>query len=126
MTCSRSSRICTRGRMNGYLCQGFNALAAFPNKAKLGTALAKLKYLVVIDPLATETSEFWQNFGEYNDVDPAKIQTTVFSLPCGLLRRRGRGPCQFGTVAAMALEGGGTARRSKGYRQRSWPSSSSA
>jgi formate dehydrogenase major subunit len=72
-----------QGRMNGYLCQGFNALAAFPNKAKLATALSKLKYLVVMDPLATETSEFWQNFGEYNDVDPAKVQTTVFRLPCG-------------------------------------------
>ena len=72
-----------QGRMNGYLCQGFNPLAAFPNKAKLGAALAKLKYLVVIDPLATETSEFWQNFGEYNDVDPATIQTEVFRLPSG-------------------------------------------
>ena len=44
-------------------------------------SLAKLKYLVIIDPLATETSEFWQNHGEYNDVDPAKIQTEVFRLP---------------------------------------------
>ena len=70
-----------QGRMNGYFCQGFNPLAAFPNKAKLGAALAKLKYLVVIDPLATETSEFWKNFGEYNDVDSAKIQTAVFRLP---------------------------------------------
>ena len=72
-----------QGKMNGYLCQGFNALAAFPNKAKLGAGLAKLKYLVVMDPLATETSEFWRNFGEFNDVDPAKIQTMVFRLPCG-------------------------------------------
>ena len=70
-----------QGKMNGYICQGFNPLAAFPNKAKLGTALAKLKFLVVIDPLATETSEFWKNFGEYNDVDSSKIQTTVFRLP---------------------------------------------
>jgi len=70
-----------QGKMNGYICQGFNPLAAFPNKAKLGAALAKLKYLVVIDPLATETSEFWRNFGEYNDVEPSKIQTTVFRLP---------------------------------------------
>jgi formate dehydrogenase major subunit len=72
-----------QGKVNGYFCQGFNPLAAAPNKAKLGTALAKLKYLVVIDPLATETSEFWQNYGEHNDVDPAKIQTTVFRLPSG-------------------------------------------
>ncbi len=70
-----------QGKMNGYFCQGFNPLASFPNKAKIGGALAKLKYLVIIDPLATETSEFWQNFGEHNDVDPAKIQTTVFRLP---------------------------------------------
>ncbi len=69
------------GKMNGYFCQGFNPLASFPNKAKLGAAFAKLKYLVIIDPLATETSEFWRNFGEYNDVDPSKIKTTVFRLP---------------------------------------------
>jgi formate dehydrogenase major subunit len=70
-----------QGKMNGYICQGFNPLASFPNKAKLTEALGKLKYLVVIDPLATETSEFWKNFGAYNDVDPSKIQTEVFRLP---------------------------------------------
>lgn len=70
-----------QGKVNGYFCQGFNPLASFPNKGKLGAALAKLKYLVVMDPLATETSEFWRNFGEHNDVDPAKIGTTVFRLP---------------------------------------------
>ena len=70
-----------QGKMNGYFAQGFNPLASFPNKAKIGGALAKLKYLVVIDPLATETSEFWRNFGEFNDVDTSKIQTEVFRLP---------------------------------------------
>jgi formate dehydrogenase major subunit len=70
-----------QGRMNGYICQGFNPLASFPNKAKLIDSLSKLKYLVIIDPLATETSEFWKNHGVYNDVDPAKIQTEVFRLP---------------------------------------------
>lgn len=69
------------GKLNGYFCQGFNPLAAFPNKAKLSGALAKLKYLVIIDPLATETSEFWKNFGDYNNADPSKIQTEVFRLP---------------------------------------------
>lgn len=72
-----------QGQLNGYFAQGFNPLAAFPDKAKIGAALAKLKYLVVIDPLATETSEFWKNFGEFNDVDPVKIQTEVFRLPSG-------------------------------------------
>src|SRR5207245_8905776 len=53
----------------------------FPCKAKVDGALAKLKYLVTIDPLATETAVFWQNHGEFNNVDPAKIQTEVFRLP---------------------------------------------
>ena len=70
-----------QGKMNGYFAQGFNPLASFPNKAKIGAALARLKYLVVIDPLATETSEFWKNFGEFNDVDSSSIQTEVFRLP---------------------------------------------
>jgi len=70
-----------QGKLNGYFCQGFNPLAAIPNKAKLIGGLSKLKYLVVIDPLATETSCFWENHGEYNDVDPSKIQTEVFRLP---------------------------------------------
>ena len=34
-----------------------------------------------MDPLATETAEFWKNYGEYNDVDASKIQTEVFRLP---------------------------------------------
>ena len=68
-------------KITGFICQGFNPLAAAPNKNKLNRALAKLKFLVIADPLATETSEFWKNYGESNDVDPAKIQTEVFRLP---------------------------------------------
>jgi len=70
-----------QGKMNGFLCQGFNPLAAVPNKKKLSAGLSKLKYMVVFDPLETETSEFWKNFGPLNDVDPAKIRTEVFRLP---------------------------------------------
>ena len=70
-----------QGKMNGFICQGFNPLAAAPNKNKLNRALAKLKFLVIADPLATETSEFWKNYGESNDVDASKIQTEVFRLP---------------------------------------------
>ncbi|NMZ26305.1 formate dehydrogenase-N subunit alpha [Pseudomonas protegens] len=69
------------GKVNGYIAQGFNPIAAFPDKNKAAAALAKLKFLVIIDPLATETSSFWQNHGESNDVDPAQIQTEVFRLP---------------------------------------------
>lgn len=70
-----------QGKVNGYIAQGFNPLAALSNKDRVRNGLAKLKFLVVMDPLATETSEFWQNHGEYNDVDPKQIQTTVFRLP---------------------------------------------
>lgn len=70
-----------RGLMNGFICQGFNPLAAVPCVQKVGEGLSQLKYLVVIDPLKTETSEFWRNYGEFNDVEPADIQTEVFRLP---------------------------------------------
>ncbi len=70
-----------QGKINGYIAQGFNPLAAAPDKRKIGASLAKLKFLVIMDPLATETSEFWQNHGEFNNVDPSKIQTEVFRLP---------------------------------------------
>src|SRR5262249_12766986 len=60
---------------------GFNPLAAAPNKAKMDASLAKLKFLVIMDPLVTETSEFWRNFGDHNNVDPTKITTEVFRLP---------------------------------------------
>ncbi len=70
-----------QGKVNGYFCQGFNPVGSFPNKAKIIAGLSKLKYLVVIDPLATETAEFWKNFGPYNDVDSEKIATEVFRLP---------------------------------------------
>ena len=73
-----------QGKMNGFFCQGFNPLASVANKKKVGDALAKLKFLVIMDPLATDTSEFWKPHGEFNEVDPTKIQTEVFRLPANL------------------------------------------
>lgn len=69
------------GKLNGYICQGFNPVGSFPNKKKIIAGLSKLKFLAIIDPLNTETAEFWKNFGEHNDVKSADIQTTVFRLP---------------------------------------------
>lgn len=77
----RAFEMMNQGKLNGYICQGFNPVGSFPNKKKIVDGLAKLKYLVVIDPLNTETAEFWKNAGEYNDVDPTAIQTTVIRLP---------------------------------------------
>jgi formate dehydrogenase major subunit len=70
-----------QGKMNGYICQGFNPVGSFPDKKKIINGLSKLKYLVIIDPLATETAEFWKNYNEHNDVVSKDIQTTVFRLP---------------------------------------------
>lgn len=70
-----------QGKVNGYICQGFNPLAAAPYKKKLIDSFSKLKYMVIMDPLVTDTSEFWRNYGEHNDVDSASIQTEVFRLP---------------------------------------------
>ncbi len=70
-----------QGKMNGYICQGFNPVGSFPNKAKIIAGLSKLKFLAIIDPLNTETAEFWKNYGEHNDVNTAEIKTTVFRLP---------------------------------------------
>lgn len=71
----------SENKVNGYICRGFNPVASFPNKNKVIKSLSKLKFPVTIDPLNTETSNFWMNHGEFNDVDPAAIQTEVFRLP---------------------------------------------
>ena len=69
------------GEVNVYFCQGFNPILAFPNRGKMTEAFSKLKLLVVMDPLETETAAFWENHGIYNDVDTASIQTEVLELP---------------------------------------------
>ena len=71
----------TQGKVNGYIAQGFNPLAALANSNSVREGLKKLKFLVIMDPLTTETSEFWKSHGEFNDVDSASIQTEVFRLP---------------------------------------------
>jgi formate dehydrogenase major subunit len=77
----RAFELMHAGKMNGYFCQGFNIILSAPNRKKITTALSKLKYLVVMDPLQTETGRFWQNHGEHNEVDTASIQTEVIELP---------------------------------------------
>ncbi len=59
-----------------------------------------------MDPLDTETSRFWENFGPQNPSDPASIQTEVFQLPTTCFAEGKRLAGQFGALAAMALESG--------------------
>jgi formate dehydrogenase major subunit len=77
----RAFELMHQGKMNGYFCQGFNPLLSFPNRGKLQAALAKLKFLVVMDPLETETARFWEYHGGYNAVTSEDIKTEVFELP---------------------------------------------
>lgn len=77
----RAWELMYQGKLNGYFCQGFNPLQSVPNKGKLKAALAKLKFLVVIDPLETETARFWEDHGDFNPSKPEEIKTEVFELP---------------------------------------------
>ena len=77
----RAFEMMNAGQLNGYICQGFNPLQAFPDRGKIRRGLSKLKFLVVMDPLNTETANFWRNEGPQNPADPAAIQTEVFQLP---------------------------------------------
>jgi len=71
----------SQGKVNGYFCQGFNPLLSAPNRGKISASLSKLKFLVVMDPLQTETARFWKDEGVHNDVKPEAIPTEVFELP---------------------------------------------
>ena len=77
----RAFELMHQGKVNGYICQGFNPLLSFPNRGKIQAALSKLKFLVSMDPLQTETARFWEDHGEHNVANPAEIKTTVFELP---------------------------------------------
>jgi formate dehydrogenase major subunit len=79
--CLRMFETMYQGKTNGLICQGFNPLMAIAHKNKSVAGLSKLKFLVSLDPIETDTARFWENHGEFNDVDTAKIQTEVFMLP---------------------------------------------
>jgi formate dehydrogenase major subunit len=63
--------------MEGVILSGMTATSIGPDSNQVLEALAKLKWLVVMDPLPTTSSEFWRRPG----VDPKTIQTEVFMVP---------------------------------------------
>jgi formate dehydrogenase major subunit len=66
-----------KGKMEGLVLSGMTAASSGPDANQVHQALAKLKWLVVMDPLPTTTSEFWHAPG----VDPGQVKTEVFMLP---------------------------------------------
>src|SRR5205807_1710379 len=67
-----------RGKMEGVILSGMTATSIGPDTNQVLQALANLKWLVVMDAFPTTSSEFWHGPG----MDPAKVQTEVFLLPC--------------------------------------------
>jgi formate dehydrogenase major subunit len=66
-----------KGKMEGLFLSGMTATSIGPDSNQVLEALAKLKWLVVMDPLPTTSSEFWRRPG----ADPKTIQTEVFMVP---------------------------------------------
>src|SRR2546425_10456457 len=66
-----------KGKMEGVILSGMTATSIGSDSNHVLQGLANLKWLVVMDPLPTTSSEFWRAPG----MDAAKIQTEVFMLP---------------------------------------------
>jgi formate dehydrogenase major subunit len=66
-----------KGAMQGVILSGMTAASIGPDSNQVQTALANLKWLVVMDPLPTTSSEFWHAPG----VEPSQVKTEVFMLP---------------------------------------------
>jgi formate dehydrogenase major subunit len=66
-----------RGKMEGLMLSGMTAVSIGPDSNQILEALSNLKWLAIMDPFPTTSSEFWHAPG----ADPTKIQTEVFMLP---------------------------------------------
>ncbi len=69
-----------RGKVNGLIAFGMNAVAIGPNSQKTIDALKKAKFVVVCDIYPEETSDFWRAPGISAD-ETKQIQTEVYRLP---------------------------------------------
>ena len=67
-----------QGKMEGLLLSGMTASSIGPDSNQVQQAQGKLKWLCTMDSLPTTSSEFWHAPG----VDPSKVETEVFALPC--------------------------------------------
>ena len=65
----------------GLISFGMNPVGTGPNSKKMVAALAKLKWLVVVENAETETAAFWNAPKELEGPPSAQIQTEVYLLP---------------------------------------------
>jgi formate dehydrogenase major subunit len=66
-----------QGKMEGVILNGMTATSIGPDSNQVLQALAKLKWLVVMDALPTTSSEFWHGPGMKAD----DVETEVFMMP---------------------------------------------
>jgi hypothetical protein len=67
-----------QGLIDGFVCLGQNPVVGGPNARIEREALAKLRWMVVVDHWEHETAAFWKS---ENGANPADIDTEVFFLP---------------------------------------------
>lgn len=70
----------SKGEIKGAIFDGENPAVSDPNSEHVREGLAKLEWLVCIDPFETETAAFWKR----PDVDPSAIDTVVYLLPAAV------------------------------------------
>ncbi len=67
-----------KGRFTGFFAWGMNPAASGASSNKVRQALNRLDWMVNVNLFDNETGSFWRGPG----MDPAKIKTEVFMLPC--------------------------------------------
>jgi len=69
-----------QGKFKGFFAWGMNPACSGANSNKTREALTKLDWMVNVNIYDNETGSFWQGPG----MDPKKIKTEVFMLPCAV------------------------------------------
>lgn len=69
-----------KGDFKGFFIWGQNPACSSSNADKVRKALTKLDWIVNVSLMDSESASFWHGPG----MDPAKIDTEVFQLPCAL------------------------------------------
>jgi formate dehydrogenase major subunit len=60
---------------------GMNPVGLGPNSKKMVAALSKLKWMLIVENVETETAIFWKAPAAYDPLPPAQIPTEVYLLP---------------------------------------------
>ena len=69
-----------KGQFKGFFAWGMNPACSGANSNKTRNAMTKLDWLVNVNIFPNETGWFWEGPG----MDPSKIKTEVFFLPCAV------------------------------------------